>query len=94
MRFCPIGRISDIRDDPHVTLACESIFERTASRDGQRPALTTHNKVSVDIRYIGDGSVTLASGNWQVKKLAFKWTPEDPRAWPAKARACSRRSSG
>jgi hypothetical protein len=62
----------------HVTLPCETIFERTASRDGQRPALTTHNKVSVDIRYIGDGSVTLPSGNWQVKKLAFKMTPEDP----------------
>ena len=63
---------------PHVTLACESIFERTASRDGQRPALTIRDKVSIDIRYTGDGWVMLPSGNWEVKKLAFKMTPEDP----------------
>src|SRR5271169_351468 len=62
----------------HVTLPCESIFERTASRDGQRPALTIRDKVSVDISYTGDGWITLPSGNWEVKKLAFKMTPEDP----------------
>ena len=79
---------------PHVTLACESIFERTASRDGQRPALTIRDKVSIDIRYTGDGRVMLPSGNWEVKKLAFKMTRRTPRASAAKARACSRRSSG
>ena len=63
---------------PQVTLRCESIFERTASRDGQRPALTIRDKVSVDISYTGDSWVTLPSGNWEVKKLAFKMTPEDP----------------
>ena len=63
----------------HLTLTCESIFERTASRDGQhRPALTTRGKVSIDILYTGDGRINLPSGNWEVKKLAFKWTPEDP----------------
>jgi len=62
----------------HLTLPCEGTFERTASRDGQRPAMTTRDKVSIDILYTGDGWVTLRSGNWQVKKLAFKMTPEDP----------------
>jgi len=62
----------------HVTLPCERIFERTASRDGHRPALTIREKVSIDISYTGDGSITLPSGNWEVKKLAFKMTPEDP----------------
>src|SRR4029077_3660353 len=62
----------------HVTLPCESIFERTASRDGQRPALIVRDKVSVDISYTGDGWIALLSGNWEVKKLAFKMTPEDP----------------
>ncbi len=61
-----------------VTLPCERIFERTASRDGHRPALTIRDKVSVDISYNGDGWITLSSGNWEVKKLAFKMTPEDP----------------
>lgn len=62
----------------HVTLPCESVFERTATRDGQRPALTIRGKVSFDITYTGDGSITLPSGDWQVKKLTFKMTPEDP----------------
>jgi hypothetical protein len=62
----------------HVTLPCESIFERTASRDGQRPALAIRDKVLVDISYTGEGWITLPSGNWAVKKLGFKMTPEDP----------------
>jgi hypothetical protein len=61
-----------------VTLPCESIFERTASRDGHRPALTIRDKVSFNISYTGDGWITLPSGNWEVKRLAFKMTPEDP----------------
>src|SRR5207245_2851924 len=31
---------------PQVTLPCERIFERTASRDGLRPALTIRDKLS------------------------------------------------
>jgi hypothetical protein len=34
--------------------------------------------VSFDISYTGDGWITLPSGNWEVKRLAFKMTPEDP----------------
>jgi hypothetical protein len=63
---------------PHITLPCESLFERTASRDGHRPALTIRDKVSFDIRYTGGGWITLPSGNWEVERLAFKMTPEDP----------------
>jgi hypothetical protein len=66
----------------HVTLPCDHIFERTASiapaGDRQRPAMTIHEKVSIDVSYTGDGSITLPSGNWEVKKLAVKMTPEDP----------------
>ena len=63
--------------NPHVTLPCDSSFERTASRDGHRPALTSRDKVLIDINYTGDGWITLPSGNWEVKKLTFKTTPED-----------------
>ncbi len=60
-----------------VTLPCDSAFQRTASRDGKRPALTSRGKVSLDIRYTGDDRITLPSGNWEVKKLAFKIIPDD-----------------
>ena len=70
--FVPVGRAS------HIALPCESIFERSASRDGQVPALTVRNKVTFDATYTGDGSVTLPSGKWQVKKLAVKLVPQDP----------------
>ena len=62
----------------HLTLSCGRIFERTASRDGLRPALTSRDKVSIDINYTGDDWITLPSGNWEVKKLTFKMTPDDP----------------
>ena len=67
---------SDTR--PHVTLSCESITERSASRDPNRPPLTTRNKMSFAVSYTGDSSIALPSGTWEVKNLAFKSTPEDP----------------
>lgn len=76
--FARLARFLTSGTTPHVTLPCESIFERTASRDGHRPALTIRDKVSFDISYTGDGWITLPSGNWEVKRLAFKMTPEDP----------------
>lgn len=61
-----------------VTLPCETIVERTASRDGRRPAQTVRGKISLNVSYTGDGWITLPSSNWAVKKLAFKMAPEDP----------------
>ncbi len=61
----------------HLTLPCDRIFERTASRDGRRPALTSRYKVLVEINYTGDDRITLPSGNWEVKKLTFKTTHDD-----------------
>ena len=69
--FLPFGKA------PHVALPCETLFERTASRDGRLPAQTIRNKVSLDISYTGNGWVTLPSGNWQVHKLAVKMVPAD-----------------
>ena len=59
---CDFARLAGFltsRTTPHVTLPCESTFERTASRDGHRPALTIRGKVSIDISYTGDGSIAL-----------------------------------
>jgi hypothetical protein len=61
-----------------VTLPCETIFERTADARHARPAVTTREKMSFDISYTGDGWITLPSGNWEVKKLTFKMTSENP----------------
>jgi hypothetical protein len=71
--FLPIGVA------PHVALPCERRFERSATRDGHFPPQTISGKVSYDISYTGSGSVSLPSGNWEVKKLAIKMIPDDPK---------------
>lgn len=70
--FVPIGAV------PHTALTCETTSERPVSRDGHLPARSSHDKKTYDITYTGDGRVTLASGDWDVKKLLFKVTPGDP----------------
>jgi len=70
--FLPFGK------SPQVTLPCEMTFERSASRDGRFPVLTTDDAVSMEISYAGSGWATLPSGNWQVKKLDTKIVPKDP----------------
>lgn len=69
--FLPVGAA------PHVALPCEMRFERSASRDGQIPPQTISGKISFDVSYTGTGWVTLPSGNWEVKKLAFKMLSDD-----------------
>ncbi len=51
--FLPVGAA------PHVTLPCEMLFERSASRDGRIPPQTISGKISFDISYTGSGWVTL-----------------------------------
>jgi len=70
--FLPFGKA------PQVTLPCEMSFERSASRDGRLPVVSTHDTVSMAISYGGIGWVTLPSGNWQVVKLASEVTPKEP----------------
>lgn len=74
--FVPVGKA------PHVALDCEAGVERTASRTHNIAAQSSKGPVTYDITYTGDGWVTLPSGNWEVKKLAFKMMPKDP-ALPA-----------
>ena len=69
--FLPFGK------SPQITLPCDTAFERTASRDGLLPEASTHNTVSMEISYAGDGWVTVPSGNWQVQKLTTKMVPKD-----------------
>ena len=70
--FLPLGR------SPQVTLPCDTGFERSASRDGRLPLLTSQETISLEISYTGSGWVTLPSGNWQVQKLTAKVIPKDP----------------
>lgn len=70
--FMPIGKA------PHIALECETSVERTPSQRHNIAAQASREPVSYDITYAGDGWVTLPSGNWPVKKLAFKTTPKDP----------------
>jgi hypothetical protein len=71
--FLPVGAAA------HVALPCERRFERSATRDGRYPAQSLSGKLSYDISYTGNGSVTLPSGQWEVKKLAVKMIPDDTK---------------
>lgn len=69
--FLPFGK------SQQVGLTCETIVERTASRDGKLPALTSHESAAIGIAYTGSGWVTVPSGNWQVQKFTATITPKE-----------------
>jgi len=69
--FLPFGKA------PQVTLTCENDFERSASRDGKLPPLSTHDPVTMEITYTGSGWVTVPSGSWQVQKYSTTVTPKE-----------------
>jgi len=69
--FLPFGK------SQHVALACETVFERSASRDGKLPPSSTHEAVTMEIAYTGSGWVTVPSGSWQVQKYTTKMTPKE-----------------
>jgi hypothetical protein len=69
--FLPFGKTQQI------TLTCENAFERSASRDGNLPPLSTHEPVSMEIAYTGSGWVTVPSGSWQVQKYTTTMTPKE-----------------
>ncbi len=70
--FLPFGK------SQQLGLTCETTLERTASRDGNLPALATHEPVAIGVAYTGSGWVTLPSGNWQVQKFTATITPKEP----------------
>jgi hypothetical protein len=69
--FLPFGKA------PQVTLSCETIFERSASRDGKLPPLSMHESAAMEIAYTGSGWVTVPSGSWQVQKYTTTMTPKE-----------------
>ena len=69
--FLPFGKAQQ------VTLTCENAFERSASRDGKLPPLSTHEPVTMEIAYTGSGWVTVPSGSWQVQKYTTTVTPKE-----------------
>lgn len=70
-KFLPVGAATQ------VTVPCDTSFELAEMRNGRLSDHTLTSKISVEINYTGDGLATLPSGNWEVKKLAFKTTPAD-----------------
>lgn len=69
--FLPFGKAQ------RTTLTCDTIFERSASRDGSLQPLSTHEPATMEIAYIGSGWVTLPSGSWQVEKYTTTITPKE-----------------
>ena len=70
--FLPFGK------SPSITLPCETMFTRSASRDGRLPEMIVKDTVSEEVSYLGRGWVTVPSGSWQVEKLTTTITPKDP----------------
>lgn len=69
--FLPFGKTQQ------VTLACETVFERSASRDGKLSPLSTHEPSTMEIAYTGSGWVTVPSGSWQVQKYTTTVKPKE-----------------
>jgi hypothetical protein len=64
--FTPIGK------SPAATLACQTTFERTGwSESGVKP-ITMSDSVSLEVSYLGQGRITLPSGEWDVRNLTMK----------------------
>ena len=69
--FLPFGKAEK------VTLTCETVFERSASRDGKLPPLSVREPVTMEIAYTGSGWVTVPSGSWQVQKYKTTMSPKE-----------------
>ncbi len=64
--FTPIGK------SPKATLACQTTFERSGwSASGLMP-MTMSDSVSLEVSYLGEGRITLPSGEWDVRNLTMK----------------------
>ena len=64
--FTPIGK------SPKATLACQTTFERSGwSASGLMP-ITMSDSVSLEVSYLGEGRITLPSGEWDVRNLSMK----------------------
>lgn len=68
-----------------ITLTCETGFERSASRDGNRPPLSTHGQSTMEITHTGSGWVTVPSGNWRVEKYTSTTTPKEAESQSSEA---------
>jgi hypothetical protein len=66
LAFTPIGK------SPETTLACQTTFERSGwSASGVKP-ITMSDSVSLEVSYLGEGRITLPSGEWDVRNLTMK----------------------
>ena len=69
--FLPFGKAQQ------VTLTCETVLERSASRDGNLPPLSMREPATIEIAYTGSGWVTVPSGSWPVQKYTTTVTPKE-----------------
>jgi hypothetical protein len=71
--FFPLGKT------PELSLTCRNVFSRTASRVAGQGDQTAEEPIAVKLSTLGADKVNLQSGNWDVQKVAIKYTPDDPK---------------
>jgi hypothetical protein len=71
--FFPLGKT------PELNLACRNIFSRTRTRVAGQTDQIAEEAIAVKLSALGADKMNLQSGNWDVQKVAIKYTPDDPK---------------
>lgn len=71
--FFPLGKT------PELNLACRNIFSRTHTRVAGQTDQIAEEPIAVKLSTLGADTLSLPSGNWDVQKVAIKYTPDDPK---------------
>jgi hypothetical protein len=71
--FFPLGKT------PELSLTCRNIFSRTHTRVAGQTDQTAEEPIAMKLSFSGEDKVTLPSGNWDVRKVAIKYVPDDPK---------------
>jgi hypothetical protein len=69
--FFPLGKT------PQAALPCHNVFSRTQARVGNTQDQKSDEAVSLEFTYDGPAKISLASNDWDVKKVALKYVPSD-----------------
>jgi hypothetical protein len=77
--FFPLGKT------PQAALPCHNVFSRTQARVGNTQDQNSDEAVSLEFTYGGPAKISVASNEWDVKKVALKYVPSDASLPSARA---------
>jgi hypothetical protein len=85
---CDYGKLKDffpLGKTPQATLPCHNVFSRTQARVGNTQDQNSDEAISLEFTYDGPAKINLASNDWDVKKVALKYVPNDTSLPSARA---------